>query len=668
MAATAREIALRYYRRQQRITRRTVNQIQELWRVLDSGDLTGSWSTSVGPAMVRAVTAGQLASASLADEYVDAIVDVEGADPERAGQVRPSAFAGLAADGRPLDSLMFLSVITTKQAIGGGLSTQDALMRGLRQALTLSGSEVTQAGRAAVGSSMAGKRTIQGYVRVVQPPACARCIILAGKEYGWNKGFQRHPRCFPAGVVVSGPPNLAAARRWYQGELVVLTTASGQELPVTGNHPVLTDRGWLPANLIQEGDHVVRSGLSEGAVPLVVPDERQVPARIEDLWRPSGMMPLLQMPTAAEDFHGDGGHGDVDVVLADGLLGHWSEASPDEPLGELELSRRVVAAALLSQQGTSLKGFEALLGATNRVVSCGGLGGSLFGAHLGGADLASFGVAPSLYASFGQPPSDDVPADSELLSQGVLAGPGDVGGDHLVSRQGGESGVGRWDPAGSYRSPESIASYARLGSGLRDRLSGQVELDRVVELRRVQWSGHVYNLTSSEGWYGANGFIVSNCDCIHLPTTLIARNQHRGQVSSDRFTPTTRPGQGAPGFIDPHDYFGSLSRAEQDRIFTAAGARAIREGADINQIVNARRGMFTTTAYGRSLRATREGTTRRGLFYRQERRRAIDRGLVPSNGRGFRLMSPRLAPEEIFRLAGSRDEAISMLRRFGYLI
>jgi hypothetical protein len=350
--ATARQLALRHYRRQQRIARLTTNQIQELWRLLDVSDLTGSWKAGIGRRMTQVVTAGQLASAGLADAYVDEIVDVEGGDPERAGSVRSAAFAGLAADGRALDSLLYLSVITTKQGIGGGLDTQDALMRGLRRALTMSSSEVTQAGRGAVGASMAGKRTIQGYVRVVQPPACARCIVLAGKEYGWNTGFQRHPKC----------------------------------------------------------------------------------------------------------------------------------------------------------------------------------------------------------------------------------------------------------------------------------------------------------------------------DCIHLPTTLIARSQRRGRVDSDSFTPTTRPGRGGAGFIDPSAYFNGLSRAEQDRIFTAAGARAIREGADIGQVVNARRGMYTSTAYGRTLRATREGTTTRGSFYRQERARDIARGRVPANiGRQYRLTSPRLMPEEIFELAESRDEAISMLRRFGYL-
>jgi hypothetical protein len=140
-----------------------------------------------------------------------------------------------------------------------------------------------------------------------------------------------------------------------------------------------------------------------------------------------------------------------------------------------------------------------------------------------------------------------------------------------------------------------------------------------------------------------------SCDCTHLPTTLIARHQYRN------------------GFLNPDAYFKGLSRAEQDRIFTAAGARAIREGGDITAIVNARRGMYTTTTYGRTVRATREGTTRRGLFHQAERRRAIAAGRIPTSGRGFRLMTPRLLPEEIFKLAGSRDEAIAMLRRFGYL-
>jgi hypothetical protein len=42
------------------------NEIQRLWGQLDRRDLSGSWAAAVGPQIVRAVTAGQLATAAAA--------------------------------------------------------------------------------------------------------------------------------------------------------------------------------------------------------------------------------------------------------------------------------------------------------------------------------------------------------------------------------------------------------------------------------------------------------------------------------------------------------------------------------------------------------------------------------------------------------------------------
>lgn len=354
-----RDIALAQYVRQQRIARRAADRVQTLWRRIDSGDITGSWD-SLAPLLLAAVTDAQTEAARLADPYLDDVLAAEGADAAAAGRIRPGAFAGIASDGRPLLSLLYQPVIDWKVRMLAGQSPPDAARGALASALRITTTQVADAGRGATGAAMAGRRTIQGYVRVVQPPACARCVILAGREYGWNKGFQRHPRC----------------------------------------------------------------------------------------------------------------------------------------------------------------------------------------------------------------------------------------------------------------------------------------------------------------------------DCIHLPTTLIARNQHRrGSLSEGRFTPTTRP-DGPRGFLDPQTYFNSLSAAEQRRVFGEDGARAIREGADMAQVVNARRGMQTMAAYGRRVQATTEGTTRRGSFYRLERGRteqrtgqrfARDRTDVRRGLPRFELRTPRLMPEEIFRIAEDRDDAIRMLRRFGYL-
>lgn len=55
-------------------------------------------------------------------------------------------------------------------------------------------SEVADAGRTATQSEMVGHGWTE-YVRVLNPPSCPRCAILAGRRYRWSTGFQRHPGC-----------------------------------------------------------------------------------------------------------------------------------------------------------------------------------------------------------------------------------------------------------------------------------------------------------------------------------------------------------------------------------------------------------------------------------------------------------------------------------------
>lgn len=119
-------------------------------------------------------------------------------------------------------------------------------------------------------------------------------------------------------------------------------------------------------------------------------------------------------------------------------------------------------------------------------------------------------------------------------------------------------------------------------------------------------------------WYRWNAGFKRHpkCDCVGIPA---AEN-----VSGDLLT-------------DPKKVFASMGAAEQDKVFTAAGAAAIRDGADIGKVVNARRGMQA----------------------------AADGRLYTTEAAGRR---PRLMPEELYREAkGNRDEAIRLLRLHGYI-
>lgn len=133
------------------------------------------------------------------------------------------------------------------------------------------------------------------------------------------------------------------------------------------------------------------------------------------------------------------------------------------------------------------------------------------------------------------------------------------------------------------------------------------------------------------------------CDCVHIPMVYT-------------------PGKGfdQPTPASPEKLFEQMTRAEQNKAFTNAGAEAIRDGADLGQVINARKGI--ATAGGRSV--TTEGTTVRGIAGRRagnfERRRGE---------RYRRSREPRPTTEQIYKdAAGDRDKAIELLKRHSYIL
>lgn len=183
---------------QRRAVLQTTIRLERLWKELAANDLSRSWLGGVGAAMVRAVAAGQLVAASTGQPYIEAMVRMDGLSQnylDEASRVDARSFSGAAADGRALDSLLYLPVIRTKTLIGGGLTLQEAMTSGLFQLQQIVASEVADAGRAASGVAMVANRSVTGYVRMVRSGACSRCAILAGRWYRWNADFERHRRC-----------------------------------------------------------------------------------------------------------------------------------------------------------------------------------------------------------------------------------------------------------------------------------------------------------------------------------------------------------------------------------------------------------------------------------------------------------------------------------------
>lgn len=168
---------------------------RRLWRQVDGGSVLASFDGAVARPLLTALTAGQLAAASGAQDYVEAALDVQGVDPDPFGSVNGRALAGVASDGRDLGSLLRQPAQDTVGRLAAGVDVDEALASGLAQLERMLATQVADAARGAVSVGMANDRRVSGYVRMLTPPSCSRCAVLAGKFYGYNRGFKRHPRC-----------------------------------------------------------------------------------------------------------------------------------------------------------------------------------------------------------------------------------------------------------------------------------------------------------------------------------------------------------------------------------------------------------------------------------------------------------------------------------------
>jgi hypothetical protein len=166
---------------------------RRLWRRMLPGSMDASWA-QIRPQLVLFTAGAQLASARAATDYVPAALDEQGITVAPLVDVLPTAFAGRASDGRSLAGLLDGAVVASKRAVTRGLDGGDALADGQRWLEQAMQTAVADAARDAVAASIVARPSV-GWVRMVNPPCCSRCAVLAGKVFKWNEGFERHPQC-----------------------------------------------------------------------------------------------------------------------------------------------------------------------------------------------------------------------------------------------------------------------------------------------------------------------------------------------------------------------------------------------------------------------------------------------------------------------------------------
>lgn len=373
------------------------------------------------------------------------------------------------------------------------------------------------------------------FARIPVGDTCSWCLMLASRGFVYSsarhagEGNRWHDWCVVPGTRVSGPPAEVGMRRRYEGEIITLVTASGNELTITPNHPVLTDRGWVAPRFLQEGDNLV-SGPRVNRSVSGGPYEDHGPSRIEDVVSALRMVRTAvrrSMPVTAEQFHGDGFDSEVDVVAVNDLFGGEFDSAFSEPIPELKfkVTSRVGSGEGLSvdRLGLMQLGRSRPFGSAPGVLGERGLGLSLCGRHASSAVESGFGSVTRANSGLLYPSADHGAGNSEGFGNSVfgfthavpLDGIG-VDGDAFLAKV----RVSRkFDPAVAEGDPKALAIHTKFGSDLLERFAGTVEFDRLVEKRVSVYHGDVLNLSTTEGWYSANNITVSNCDCIIAPSS-----------------------------------------------------------------------------------------------------------------------------------------------------
>jgi hypothetical protein len=181
------------YREQQALSTAAATEVGRRWsRMGDEFD--ASW-VRVKPGVLATIEDARAGAVDAAVGYTAAVLAETGQRDSPVGTLAPAAFLSSAPDGRSMSTLLDEAVVTAKTAVGRGASAAEALQVGRRWLTMTTLTVMADTRREVYSADIVQRPTITGYVRMLNPPSCRRCIILAGRWYRWNTGFQRHPRC-----------------------------------------------------------------------------------------------------------------------------------------------------------------------------------------------------------------------------------------------------------------------------------------------------------------------------------------------------------------------------------------------------------------------------------------------------------------------------------------
>lgn len=191
---TVPDAAIEYYNRVDQLGTRANKAGQDAWKQVDPKNIRESWQ-HLSSLLAVSIASGQVRAAILGSSYGAQTLAAQGLYTPPDAWVDPKAFGGYSTNGAPLERALYGAAPHALRRIANGADVGAAMRSGQIMAGKISQTMVAEAGRSAAGVDTYARPRV-GYVRMVNPEACDRCVLLAGKYYTNNEGFLRHPNCY----------------------------------------------------------------------------------------------------------------------------------------------------------------------------------------------------------------------------------------------------------------------------------------------------------------------------------------------------------------------------------------------------------------------------------------------------------------------------------------
>ena len=339
-------------------------------------------------------------------------------------------------------------------------------------------------------------------------------------EPGHRYHAGQFPNCFPGSSNINGFSAIEKFyRRRYTGKLSSLVF-DDIVLTATPNHPILGINGMQSINNFSIGDYVI--GEKYDAFRAIDNNIQSFNISFEQIFNAAYMSPVFTCSTCKSgEFHGDRTNEEVDIVsINTGLVVEINRRTQQKlmELGFTDSDATLMYDFLIGScsQTQFIKRAEATCASDMSRLK---LIVSLLLVHLTPLDFFCFALTPYVNFSLNKPLPNSATVNTESFSNLIFAYAIFVHGNDIIRIKLDSIMGGFVFPDSCIYPPSTqmLADQSRIDfndfRNINQSASDRYKFRRVIDKIDVDFSGHVYNLQTINGYYTTQSCLVSNCRC-----------------------------------------------------------------------------------------------------------------------------------------------------------